>query len=296
MNIWRTHIKPASKSNIDPRQLCLEKGIFGVGWQIDYKKVPVTWDKYWTTAKDKYANNKSWEIALETIKNKMQIGDLIWTRDKSGNYFLGRILSDWYYDTTEDCARADVVNVRKCEWHEIGTVEAVPGKVVSSFRATRTVQRIKGDTICDFSQLLYNKKVKKTFYKKVDTLKGKDVFSLLSTDDCEDALAIYLQVMQDYFVIPSSCKRDTMKYEFVLKHRKTGKNAVAQVKSGKESLNIDDYSKLKTDVFLFATSGKYLGKPKSNIKTIDPDVIRKFLYKNTHLLPNKIKLWVEQTK
>ena len=291
MNIWRIHLKADSQAGIDQRQLCLDKGIVGVGWQIDYETVPVTWDEYWETAEGDYGDS-SWKAAINAIKNRIQVDDLIWTRDWSGNYFLGRILSDWYYDTDEDCSKADIVNVRKCEWHKIGTEEAVPGKVVSSFRPARTVQVIDDDTVYYFSQIAYNQKVGKSYYE-VDNLAGEDIFSLLSTDGCEDALAIYLQVKQDYHIIPSSCKDDTMTYEFELKHRLTGKSAVVQVKSGWTALNIDDYDKLDTDIFLFATSGQYHGTPKPNIKTIDPDEIRKFLYEQTHLLPNKMKVWIE---
>lgn len=87
-----------------------------------------------------------------------------------------------------------------------------------------------------------------------------------------------------------------MTYEFELKNRSTGRSAVVQVKSGWTSLNINDYMKLETDVFLFATSGQYLGSPRPNIKTIDPDVIRKFLYEQTHLFPDKMKIWIELTR
>ncbi len=87
-----------------------------------------------------------------------------------------------------------------------------------------------------------------------------------------------------------------MTYEFELKHRLTGKSAVVQVKSGWTPLKIDNYDKLETDIFLFATSGQYHGKPKPNINTIDPDEIRKFLYEQTHLLPEKMKVWIELTR
>mgnify|MGYP000925099143 CR=1 FL=1 len=294
MNIWRIHLKTASQVGVDQRQLCLDKGIVGVGWQIDYETVPVTWEEYRRIAEVDYGDI-SWKTALNAIKNRIQVDDLIWTRDWVGNYFLGRILSDWYYDIADECAQADVVNIRKCEWHKIGTEEAVPGKVVSSLRAPRTVQVINDDTTCYFSKILYNQKVGKIFYE-VNNLTEKDIFSLLSADDCEDALAIYLQATHDYLIIPSSCKDDTMAYEFELKHRKTGKNAVVQVKSGLTSLNINEYDKLDTDIFLFATSGQYYGTPNRNITTIEPDVVRTFLYEQTHLLPDKLKIWVELTR
>ena len=106
-------------------------------------------------------------------------------------------------------------------------------------------------------------------------------------------MAIYLQVIHDYQVIPSSCKNDTAAYEFELKHRQNGSNAVCQVKSGGVSLNIDDYANIETDIFLFATNGNYFGTPRANIKTVNPETIRQFLYDKTHLLPDKMKTWVE---
>lgn len=294
MNIWRIHLKSVSQAGIDQRQLCLDKGIVGVGWQIHHEAVSVSWDDYWRKAESKYGSS-SWKAALNAVKNRIQVNDLIWTRDWYGNYFLGRILSDWYYDTTNICSEADIVNVRKCEWYKIGTEEAVPGKIINSFRPARTVQVINDDTANCFSRIVFNQITGKSFYE-VDNLAGKDIFSLLSSDGCEDALAIYLQVTKDYHIIPSSCKDGTMTYEFELKHRQTGKSAVVQVKSGWTPINIDDYYKLDTDIYLFATSGKYYGTPKSNIKTVDADILRKWLYEQTHLLPGKMKVWIELTR
>jgi hypothetical protein len=294
MNIWRIHLKADSKAGVDQRQHCLDKGIVGVGWPIVYVTNPVPWEEYEETAQGEYGDT-SWWTALNAMKNRMQVGDLIWTRDWFANYFLGRINSDWYYDTSDECSQADIVNVRKCDWQKIGTEEAVPGKVVSSFRPARTVQRIDDETVYSFSQVIYNEKSNTKFYE-IDNVSGQDIFSLLSPDDCEDALAIYLQVTQNYLVVPSSCKDTTMTYEFELKHRVTGKPAVVQVKSGWTPLNIDDYTSLETDVYLFATSGQYFGKPKSNITTIDPEVIRTFLFEQTKLLPKKIKVWVELSR
>lgn len=291
MNIWRIHLKADSKIGIDQRQHCIDKGIVGVGWPIEYENNPVSWEEYLEKAQEDYGDT-SWWTALNAIKNRMEVGDLIWTRDWYGNYYLGKINSDWYYDTSEECSQADIINVRKCDWMKIGTVESVPGKVVSSFRPARTVQCIDDETVFTFSQVVYNQKSKTNYYK-IENISGQDIFSLLSTDDCEDALAIYLQINHDYIIIPSSCKDTTMTYEFELKNRFTGKQAVVQVKSGWTPLNIDDYKNLETDIYLFATSGQYFGTPKTNIIIIDPEVIRKFLYEHINLLPEKMRIWVE---
>jgi hypothetical protein len=230
----------------------------------------------------------------------MKIDDLVWTRDKKGRYFLGRVTGDWYYDTSDENAKANIVNVRKCEWHEIGTVDKIPGKVVNCFIPRATVQRINDNTVKTFSKITYNQKSNSDFKYNVDDLSGENIFTLLSPDDCEDALAIYLQVLHGYYLIPSSCKKDTAGYEYALKNKETGKIAVVQVKSGNTPLIPDDFFELAKpdiDVYLFATSGNYgKGTSKANIKTIDPEVIRKFLYEQANLLPDKMSVWVELTR
>ena len=295
MTVWRIHLRA---SGVNPDKHCLEKGIVGVGWQVDNALDNCSLEEYWKLGRMKYGNSRWWS-APNAIAKKMQIDDLVWTRDEQGCYYLGRVVGDWFYDTTEAAKKADIVNVRKCEWHKIGTAEKIPGKVVSCFSGRgRAVQKIDGgDTINNFSQKTYNKATRNQFYK-VGKLSNADIFSLLSSDDCEDALAIYLYLKYDYFIIPSTCKKNTMGVEYVLINKKTGKSAVAQVKSGNVRLNRDVFSKFDTDVFLFATCGQYYGSEKPNITTINPCVIKEFLYEpaNLHLLPEKIRTWVEETK
>lgn len=294
MNIWRIHLKAAAQVGVDQRKLCLDKGIVGVGWQVEYDSGPVLWEYYFMAASLKYGA-RNWKIALTAIKHRIQIDDLIWTRDWNGSYFIGRITSDWYYDTSPECSAADIVNVRSCEWRRVGTDEAVPGKIVSSFRAPRTVQVINDPSSYEFSRVIYNTRSSTNFFLLASVV-GQDIFSLLSPNDCEDALAIYLQVRFKYFIIPSSCKFDTMAYEFELKNSESGKSAVAQVKTGWTTLNRDDYQNLEVDIFLFATCGIYYGALKSNIFVISPETIRLFLFEHTILLPEKIKTWVELSR
>ena len=66
-----------------------------------------------------------------------------------------------------------------------------------------------------------------------------DLFDLIFPEDCEDIVGIYLQEKQGYRLIPSSCKLDTVKTEFVLKTAE-GK-AHVQVKQGNVDLHIDEF-------------------------------------------------------
>jgi len=294
MNVWRINLKPGAASGIDPRQLCLQKGIVGVGWQIDYNNEPISWETYETEATKIYyeKGDKSWWPAINAIHNRIKQDDLIWTRDWQGIYYVGRITSDWYYDTHKDCEQADMINVRKCDWQKIGTVEAVPGKIVNSFIPARTVQRVMGNTIEIFSKYTFNKVSGNDIYK-INLPENSNIFSLLSSDDCEDILGLYLQLKEDYLIVPSSCKSDTMNYEYELRHKDTGDKAVVQVKNGQVDLHTDDFCNINSIVFLLTTKGQYLGERHENIHFVDPTKMENFVYDNLDIMPDKIRNWTE---
>ena len=294
MNIWRINLKPGSANGIDPRKLCLTKGIVGVGWQINYQTEPIDWTTYESEAIKAYYNNgdKSWKPALNAIYYKMEIDDLIWTRDWQGIYYVGRITSKWYYDTSSECKLADMINVRKCDWQKVGTIEAVPGKIVNSFIPARTVQRVTGETIEIFSKYIYNKVSNNKFYK-IKIADNSNIFSLLSSDDCEDILGLYLQLKKNYMLVPSSCKSDTMNYEYELINRTNGQKAVVQVKNGNVDLNIKDYSDIDSKVYLFTTKGKYIGEPTDEIVFMKPEIMEQFVFEKEKLMPKKIRNWIE---
>jgi len=142
----------------------------------------------------------------------MQVNDLCWTRDWDGIYYLGRIASDWIYRGGSEYREADVVNIRECDWKKVGAIDSVPGKVVNSFIPSRTVQVVDDDSVRLYSQYLFNSLSETTYYflQPVST----DFFSLISSDDCEDIIGIFLQEEKGYRMIPSSCKADTAAYEF----------------------------------------------------------------------------------
>lgn len=66
-----------------------------------------------------------------------------------------------------------------------------------------------------------------------------------------------------------------------------------QVKSGNVPLNRDTYSKFEEMVYLFATSGKYIGEPNAHCECLAPDVIHKFIMDNKRLMPGRIQRWID---
>ncbi|MCF2494288.1 8-oxoguanine DNA glycosylase OGG fold protein [Dyadobacter chenhuakuii] len=172
----------------------------------------------------------------------------------------------------------------------MGIVDSVPGKVVSSFIASRTLQMVHG--VSEYSQQTYNE-LSGTNHYSPDLTGYTEIFSFLSWDDCEDLVGLYLQVTEGYLVIPSSCKTDTLAYEFVLTKTGTGEKAVVQVKTGDTGLNKDDYKDVNVKVYLFSVNGSYLGNNYPHVSLVSMADLKVFLYTHRELMPEKIKFWID---
>lgn len=220
----------------------------------------------------------------------MEQDDLCWTRDTDGLYYLGRITGPWQYVGHEDNRAADVVNLRPCDWVLVGPVDAVPGKVVNSFGPNRTVQVVDDETVRVFSTYFYNTHSKSGFSYDLPPVSA-DIFSLLSSEDCEDLVALYMQV-KGYVLLASTCKRSTSAYEFVMRHRGTGEHAAAQVKNGFDDLQVENYASFPGTVFLFTSKGRYLGPVPPNVSCLVPDEMLRFIHEHDSILPDRTKVWL----
>ena len=138
----------------------------------------------------------------------MKSGDLCWTRDKSNCYWLGRIIGPWEYRKGARYLKADIVNLRKCEWVKIGLEDEVAGKLVCSFIPRATLQHITNPSLVNFSKLKFNQLARETYALSSGPL---DVFELLSADELEDVILLFLQE-RGYYLIPSSRRNSTAHY------------------------------------------------------------------------------------
>ena len=298
MNIWRITISPSAVAGVDPRKFCLDRKILGVGWRVDVP-APLDWETYWELGHAKYYYGyPGWWPAVNAVHNRMSIGDLCWTRDLEGNYYLGRIEGEWEYRSEPEYPeylKADVVNVRSCCWVPMGTVDSVPGKVQNSFCRGRAVQAINSDTVRFYSKLLFNDGIGYEVYDLPDINDQRlDLFDLCSPEDCEDIVAIHLQAKYGYYLIPSTCRPDTVKTEFVLRNDK-GK-AQIQVKQGTPPLDRDQYRLEKSNPcqwFLFSTSRNYHGSNASHVHCLEPNNLRDFAFDNATLMPRRIQKLIE---
>jgi hypothetical protein len=293
MNVFRIHIRPKG-GLANPQKsfsYCLEHGVLGVGWNVGEAR-SLAWEDYLAKAIPKYGPKGP--SGVRFFKSHVQMDDLLWTRNSDGSYYLGKASSAWKYSATRESIDADIVNICKCELREVLNLDEVPGKIVACFRPRRTIQRIADKSAVIYSHLLWNKLSGKKEYK-VDQGQRANLYSFLSSEDCEDALAVYLQT-EGWFIIPNSRKADTMSYEYLLIHSKTFQRAIVQVKSGNVSLNRQDWREKREKVFLFQSNGIYAGAEAANVVCVSPAELEVFMRKNKKLMTRSIGRWLEYTE
>ena len=291
MNIWRLTISTSAEEGVDPRKFCMDRGILGIGWRVDAAG-PLDWKTYERLGTEKYYDqgDKGWWPAVNAVGNRMQVGDLCWTRDWGGQYYLGRVDGPWSYRSSQEHLKADVVNVRSCRWVPVGTEDAVPGKVLNSFRAGRAVQAVHDATARFYSKLTYNQALDEPVFNLSEETGPWDLFALISPEDCEDIVCLYLQEVHGYRLIPSTCRHDTLKTEFVL--RKQGGKALVQVKQGDITLDRRQFDRDPQEMcewFLFTTGGQYQGEDAPHVHCLDPDTLRNFAVANVELMSGRVQ-------
>ena len=265
-----------------------------MGWGVPNSEHRVlNWEEYIEAAKNRYGRGGTKSVRY--LHGRVHKNDLIWTRDTNGIYYLARVQMEWEYVPNQDAIDADIVNLVRCQHIYKMAVDEVPGKIVASFRAPKTIQAIRSHTVATYSKLLWNNYSGEQRYS-LDALADANIWAFLDDKSTEDAVAIFLQT-RGWLLVPGSRHADTMKYEYVLVHRETHQRAVVQVKSGNTPLNTDEWSRIATEAevmaILFQSSGNWVGAEHANVQRIDPDTMHEFLIHNRELLPKSIAQWLK---
>lgn len=296
MKVYRIHIRPKGglgKSEYSFKY-CLDENVLGVGWQINSTVSGISWEEYLHQYMLQKDAKKSDISRAAYIKNNIKEDDLVWTRDTKGHYYLAKVLSGWEYYTNPSARDADIVNIFRVDIKKVDSIDDVPGKVVASFRASRTIQSIHDSNVNNYSKYLWNILSNSDHYN-LEGLDISNIFSFIDSEETEDVFSIYLQ-MKDWLIIPNSRKRDTMKIEFYLINRTTKERAVVQVKTGNTPINTKNWQGRNEIVYLFQSNGIYHGEDYSRVERIKPKEIENFIYTNLHLMPSSIQRRVEIIK
>lgn len=291
MYLFRIHIRPqgGSADIATTFGYCLNNGLLGVGWKTNSQRNTTNWDEYFNEASQVHDNLQQ----CKYIKKWVSEGDLVWTRDAAGQYYLARVKSGWEYWASLDAIDMDIdiANIFRCEIRPVA-IDAVPGKVVACFRATRTMQEIADPKAREYSKYLWNTLSSEQVYE-IDKAGYADVFMMLDDEETEDLVFLYLQSL-GWHVLPNSRKADTMSFEYLAINPETGERALSQVKTGDVFLNRNDYARYQQKVFLFQSNGRYIGEEAENIVCISKNELLSFLNKSLTWLPesfqNKVAL------
>ena len=265
---------------------CMENDLLGVGWRVDELANTTDWKTYERAATP--VPHKSIQQP-RYIYNNVTPGDLVWTRDPKGTYYLARVTSGWEYWTSDEGREnnIDIANVFRCAFFEV-SLDEVPGVVVSSFgNRGRSIQRIWDSSALAYSKHRWNLFAQRDVYD-VDLADFPDIFTMLDFEETEDLVFVYLQ-REGWYVIPNSRKGNTLRFEFMLANAQTGAKALTQVKSGDTRLNIDDYAEEQWRIFLFQANERYDGRPRKNVTCITRDELANFLQENTRLFPQSFR-------
>lgn len=292
MYVFRMHIRPKG-GTADMRatfDYCYKNGLLGVGWRTNSERNTKNWDEYFNEASliPEYGKLN----VCKYIRKWVAEDSLVWTRDAQGQYYLARVESGWEYWTSPEAKKLDidVANIFRCVFQKVAT-DAVPGKIVACFRASRTIQEIADKKAREYSKHLWNTLSKKQVYQ-IDKSAFSDIFMMLDDEETEDLLFLYLQ-SQGWYVVPNSRKADTMSFEYFVVKPVSGEMAGAQVKTGETPLCRDNYVDYPHKVFLFQSNERYTGSGAENVVCVSREALLKFLNESLIWLPKYFRTKME---
>lgn len=297
--IYRIHLKPQNDKKENPFKFCKKKSIVGIGWPLDKEnlekfKKESNFENYKKLVLEQYNKDNGLKKVINCY-SEIEKDDLIWARDRDNIFYICRVTGKWEYSYENDNKVNDIFSYFPVEYVKVGTVEEVPGKVVNSFRANATLQRIHGKSIFEMTKKIYNKKSNNKLY---EIKKIEDFLNFLLPEDVEEIVSLYLQLEKNYLIYTSTNKINTAKYEFVMISRDGKEKCCIQVKTGNTTLDPENYIHLTENnvkVYLFTLEG-YKRENINNVICLKKEEILDFIKNNKEILPSRIKYWMEEVE
>ncbi|EJL6785532.1 TPA: hypothetical protein NKQ06_004543 [Vibrio parahaemolyticus] len=307
MSTWKLSIKPDSESGFNAFNLCRDKSLLGVGWSAAYlESQPDTLEEAKSLVIKRFSK---WPYAVRKLLEEVKCGDHVWLHQQ-GHYYLCRAQEEIVIgcEIDEQFSRFDLGHARKAQWVKVPEI-FVSGAVQRGTIAQRMIQRIKVNSKernCNdiiFERLFADPDWCPEIDTKVLSSKLNEIdmyllFSIMTPDEVEDAVSMYLQT-QGWCLVKSTCFRSKPTFEFSMVNKRSEVCSV-QVKSGKypDPLPPKQYERFVTDttkVVLFSTNpNAYPGEPQVGVKCLDHSVLFSWLVNNVWSMTEslKLKLWI----
>jgi hypothetical protein len=272
----------------------LEKGVVGPGWGVGSpppQSLDEALDRLWHDSKSGFNTVRRFALA--------PTGSLVWSRDLVGRYLLGQLAGEWQYDPSPQAAAVDLENYRQVVWAPRTVLDdEVPAAVVRAWSGRGTsFHEIHSKPARQLSARLYAELTGKQ-PQPLDLTQAEVVRELLHPLDVEDLVCVFLQVRQNYIVLPGSHRSDTPAYEQVLISRIDGHRAIVQVKTGATPVDLELLREAAADdarAFAFSTTGTYTGD-RSGIAIIEEDELLAFATEHEQVLPTRVRRAFEYSR
>lgn len=290
-SLWRNRPSHTNvDESLDPVQFSVREGIVGVGWNVETEPgESLSWEEYERRAETAdYTDDEGWVRSLRAIHDHMNEGDLCYTRDASGQFYLGRITGPWRYEADPEYKRHALVNVRDCDWYRIRSPEeTVPTELLESFQRGSALQRIKNPRLLAFSQRLY---------EVIDSEEHYDIdlpYTLdnwLSDDDLQDLLAIYLQTDDDQFLIPSSVDQRPFLADGITINRISADRTLYQIQHQHDDLPPNAYRKDNRRIIYLKRDDDSRPDLPDNVEVLSLDGLKSVFEDRRELLPRRLQI------
>ena len=272
---------------------CIRNNLFGMGWNIDDNTYPAgepmpDYEEYQQKWLETGSGNVS-KTAYHAYQN-IQAGDLVLFRDRNARYYIAKVKTTAQWLTKEAEMPSNPLSwaCRVEKWYPISDV---PSAVVGRFsqRRQQTIRRIADENLQKLADILYGI-ASQTAYEKIP-IHAENFCKAMNPDELEDLIAMWiLNENPNFFLLPSSCKRNTPKYEFELLGMVNGEpqKITCQVKN-QAKINADDYySDADTYWKIYLFSGIAVtdsGKNSPHIHVITKEDLYRFLLDNPNQNP-----------
>lgn len=296
-NLWRNrHDRSNTDQSLNTVKFAIDEGIVGVDWDVEVESgESLNWAEYEKRADEAgYSDEQTWVRALNAIHEHMNEGDLCYSRDQSGKFYLGRVVGPWRYETDSEYQRHELVNVRNCDWYRIrDPEETIPTELLESFERGSVLQRIKDDRLVAFSQRLFEIMDGQEHYD-IDLSYTMD--NWLSDDDLKDLLSLYLQTDENQVLIPSTADQRPFLPDGITVDKVSANRTLYQVQHQHENLPPRAYDEDKRRIIFLQRGDEVLDNLPDHVTVLQLADLTTVFEDHWDLLPRRIRIIADTLK
>lgn len=315
---------------INSSEYFIKNNCVSCGWglpELENKNLILDFDSYKEKWIELYGSEKNWgNQGVHHLFESLRKGDFIWTR-LEGDYYVAEVPDNpkdlFNYDFSEQAMLHDCsIQLTNILWKKVGAEDAVPGSISTYSSNRNSLVRVdnfeseqSGYTI---TSLFSKRIIDSNFDKKIND--RKMIMRFIGPSGLEDVVALWLYDKFNYVVIPSTNKKSTQTYEFVLVDAAqsngqylSSKRIYIQVKNGRKNLRVNDYVSLlnnEDEIWLVTAYGniydqenqleshkilQYIKQSNKNYKNgYDIEQLIDFIFDENkkNILPRSVLTWV----